>query len=100
VVSLAWKTIHDAERFEQLVDRRHLFQTSDVRVPPSNRSAAIAYEVLDEYDDLVRTSASRVAFTDSSILDTTSTNRLVCLYSEKVVSNDLNLSSKQNTELK
>nr|GFD04154.1 hypothetical protein [Tanacetum cinerariifolium] len=36
VVSLAGKTIQDAERFEQLVDRRHLFQTPDVRVPPSN----------------------------------------------------------------
>nr|GFC66015.1 hypothetical protein [Tanacetum cinerariifolium] len=58
------------------------------------------------------TSASRVAFTDSSILeirhflvevnlgaDTASTNGLVCLYSEKVVSNDLNLSSKRNVEL-
>nr|GFD49695.1 hypothetical protein [Tanacetum cinerariifolium] len=31
--------------------------------------------------------------------DTTSKNGLVCLYSEKVVSNDLNLSSKRNTEL-
>nr|GFC59275.1 hypothetical protein [Tanacetum cinerariifolium] len=30
---------------------------------------------------------------------TASTNRLVCLYSEKVVSNDLNLSSKRNAEL-
>nr|GFC86886.1 hypothetical protein [Tanacetum cinerariifolium] len=29
-----------------------------------------------------------------------STNGLVCLYSEKVVSNDLNLSSKRNAELK
>nr|GFC27374.1 hypothetical protein [Tanacetum cinerariifolium] len=37
VVSLAGKTIQDAKRFEQLVDRRHLFQTSDVRVPPSDR---------------------------------------------------------------
>nr|GFC48399.1 hypothetical protein [Tanacetum cinerariifolium] len=26
----------DAERFEQLVDRRHLFQKPDVRVPPSD----------------------------------------------------------------
>nr|GFB58264.1 hypothetical protein [Tanacetum cinerariifolium] len=31
--------------------------------------------------------------------DTASTNGLVCLYSEKVVSNDLNLSSKRNAEL-
>nr|GFC92306.1 hypothetical protein [Tanacetum cinerariifolium] len=31
---------------------------------------------------------------------TASTNGLVCLYLEKVVSNDLNLSSKRNTELK
>nr|GFD53872.1 hypothetical protein [Tanacetum cinerariifolium] len=30
---------------------------------------------------------------------TSSANRLVCLYSEKDVSNDLNLSSKQNAEL-
>nr|GFB52384.1 hypothetical protein [Tanacetum cinerariifolium] len=30
---------------------------------------------------------------------TASKNRLVCLYSEKDVSNDLNLSSKQNAEL-
>nr|GFC22729.1 hypothetical protein [Tanacetum cinerariifolium] len=37
VVSLAGKTIQDAKRFEQLVDRRHLFQTLDVRVPPSDR---------------------------------------------------------------
>nr|GFD00545.1 hypothetical protein [Tanacetum cinerariifolium] len=37
VVSLAGKTIQDAERFEQLVDLRHLFQTPDVRVPPSDR---------------------------------------------------------------
>nr|GFC86982.1 hypothetical protein [Tanacetum cinerariifolium] len=35
----------------------------------SDKSAAIAYEVLDEWDDRVRTSASSVAFTDSSILD-------------------------------
>nr|GEZ11313.1 retrovirus-related Pol polyprotein from transposon TNT 1-94 [Tanacetum cinerariifolium] len=34
----------------------------------SVRSAATAYEVLDEWDDLVRTSASSWAFTDSSIL--------------------------------
>nr|GFC15220.1 hypothetical protein [Tanacetum cinerariifolium] len=75
-VSLVGKTIQDAEMFEQLVDRRHLFQTPDVGVPPSDRfrcssdrwidlfpsifsiriffnsisdrSAAIAYEVLDE----------------------------------------------------
>nr|GFD45364.1 hypothetical protein [Tanacetum cinerariifolium] len=33
------------------------------------------------------------------IADTTSANGLVCLYSEKDVSNDLNLSSKQNVEL-
>nr|GFD50586.1 hypothetical protein [Tanacetum cinerariifolium] len=33
----------------------------------SDKSAAIAYEVLDEWDDRVRTSASSVAFTDSSI---------------------------------
>nr|GFD63560.1 hypothetical protein [Tanacetum cinerariifolium] len=37
VVSLAGKTIQDAEMFEQLVDRRHLIQTPDVRVPPSDR---------------------------------------------------------------
>nr|GEX60672.1 hypothetical protein [Tanacetum cinerariifolium] len=36
VVSLAGKTIQDAERFEQLVDCRHLFQTPDVKVPPSD----------------------------------------------------------------
>nr|GFD14789.1 hypothetical protein [Tanacetum cinerariifolium] len=30
---------------------------------------------------------------------TASTNGLVCLYSEKVVSNDLNLSSKRDAEL-
>nr|GFD46905.1 hypothetical protein [Tanacetum cinerariifolium] len=33
----------------------------------SDKSAAIAYEVLDEWDDRVRTSASSMAFTDSSI---------------------------------
>nr|GFD14541.1 hypothetical protein [Tanacetum cinerariifolium] len=65
----------------------------------SDKSAAIAYEVLEECDDLVRTSASMVAFTDSLIRDTASTNGLVCLYSKKVVSNDLNLSSKRNAEL-
>nr|GFD06976.1 hypothetical protein [Tanacetum cinerariifolium] len=76
VVSLAEKTIQDAEMFEQLVDHRHLSQTPDVGVPPSDRFrcssdrwidvfpsifsmriffssisdkfAAIAYEVLDE----------------------------------------------------
>nr|GFA14259.1 hypothetical protein [Tanacetum cinerariifolium] len=37
VVSLAGKTIQDAEMFEQLVDLRHLFQTLDVGVPPSDR---------------------------------------------------------------
>nr|GFD15052.1 hypothetical protein [Tanacetum cinerariifolium] len=52
----------------------------------SHKSAAIAYEVLDEWDDRVRTSASSVAFTDSSIR-------------EKDVSKDLNLSSKPNAEL-
>nr|GFC39038.1 hypothetical protein [Tanacetum cinerariifolium] len=40
VVLLARKTIQDAEMFEQLVDRRHLFQTPDVRVPPSDRWSA------------------------------------------------------------
>nr|GFC24812.1 hypothetical protein [Tanacetum cinerariifolium] len=57
VVSLAGKIIQDAKMFEQLVDHRHLSQTPDVGVPPSDRiffssisdkSAAIAYEVLDE----------------------------------------------------
>nr|GFB71853.1 hypothetical protein [Tanacetum cinerariifolium] len=38
VVSLARKTIQDAEKFEQWVDLLHLFQTPDVRVPPSDRS--------------------------------------------------------------
>nr|GFC64688.1 hypothetical protein [Tanacetum cinerariifolium] len=33
------------------------------------------------------------------IPDTASANGLVCLYSEKDVSNDLNLSSKRNAEL-
>nr|GFC69006.1 hypothetical protein [Tanacetum cinerariifolium] len=33
------------------------------------------------------------------VADTASANRLVCLYSKKDVSNDLNLSSKQNSEL-
>nr|GFD53640.1 hypothetical protein [Tanacetum cinerariifolium] len=37
VVSLAGKTIQDAEMFKQLVDRRQLFLTPDVEVPPSNR---------------------------------------------------------------
>nr|GFA86042.1 hypothetical protein [Tanacetum cinerariifolium] len=102
------RTIQDAGMFEQLVDHWHLFQTPDVEVPPSNRfrcssdhwielfpsifsiwiffnsisdkSAAIAYEVLDEWDDRVRTSALSVAFIDSSI-------------------RDLNLSSKRNAEL-
>nr|GFD11367.1 hypothetical protein [Tanacetum cinerariifolium] len=36
VVSLARKTIQDAEMFEQLVDLWHLFQTPDVGVPPSD----------------------------------------------------------------
>nr|GFD32917.1 hypothetical protein [Tanacetum cinerariifolium] len=76
VVSLAGRTIQDAEMFEQLVDHRHLSQTPDVGFPPSDRiflssisdkSAEIAYEFLDEWDDRVRTSASSVAFTDSSI---------------------------------
>nr|GFB50768.1 hypothetical protein [Tanacetum cinerariifolium] len=44
------------------------------------------YEVLDEWDDRVRTSTSSVAFTDFSIR-------------EKDVSNDLNLSSKRIAEL-
>nr|GFD43551.1 hypothetical protein [Tanacetum cinerariifolium] len=52
----------------------------------SDKSAAIAYEVLEEWDDRVRTSASSMAFTDSSIR-------------EKDVSNNLNLSSKRNAEL-
>nr|GFD28159.1 hypothetical protein [Tanacetum cinerariifolium] len=37
VVSLAGKTIQDAEMFEQLVDHRHLSQTPDVGFPPSDR---------------------------------------------------------------
>nr|GFD56769.1 hypothetical protein [Tanacetum cinerariifolium] len=37
VVSLARKTIQDDEMFEQLVDHRHLSQTPDVGVPPSDR---------------------------------------------------------------
>nr|GFD23605.1 hypothetical protein [Tanacetum cinerariifolium] len=37
VVSLAGKTIQDAEMFEQLVDHRHLSQTPDVGVPPADR---------------------------------------------------------------
>nr|GFC45978.1 hypothetical protein [Tanacetum cinerariifolium] len=41
-----------------------------------------------------------VEIVEGVIIDTTSTNGLVCLYSEKVVSNDLNLSSKRNAELK
>nr|GFC51644.1 hypothetical protein [Tanacetum cinerariifolium] len=73
--SLAGKTIQDDEMFEQLVDPRHLFQTPNVEIPPSDRfrcssdrwidlfpsifsmriffssisdkSAAIAYEVLE-----------------------------------------------------
>nr|GFD37675.1 hypothetical protein [Tanacetum cinerariifolium] len=52
----------------------------------SDKSVAIAYEVLDEWDDRVRTSALSVTFTDSSIR-------------EKDVSNNLNLSSKRNAEL-
>nr|GFB68965.1 hypothetical protein [Tanacetum cinerariifolium] len=36
VVSLAGNTIQDAEMFEQLVDHRHLLQTPDVEVPPSD----------------------------------------------------------------
>nr|GFC39908.1 hypothetical protein [Tanacetum cinerariifolium] len=34
--SLIGFSMLDAERFEQLVDHRHLFQTPDVRVPPSD----------------------------------------------------------------
>nr|GFC11702.1 hypothetical protein [Tanacetum cinerariifolium] len=82
VVSLAGKTIQDAGMFEQLVDHRHLSHTPDVGFPPSDRTSSLS-----------------VAFTDSSIRDTASTNGLVCLYSEKDVSNDLNLSSKRNVEL-
>nr|GFC65193.1 hypothetical protein [Tanacetum cinerariifolium] len=92
VVSLAGKTIQVDEMFELLVDHRHLSQTPDVGFPPSDRSpvwssggsfliiilssslqngrifiVTITYEVLDEWDDRVRTSASSVAFTDSSI---------------------------------
>nr|GFD46943.1 hypothetical protein [Tanacetum cinerariifolium] len=37
VVSLAGKTIQDAEMFEQLFDHRHLSQTPNVGVPPSDR---------------------------------------------------------------
>nr|GEZ99178.1 hypothetical protein [Tanacetum cinerariifolium] len=37
VVSLAGKTIQDAEMFEQLVDHRYLSQTPDVGVPPSDK---------------------------------------------------------------
>nr|GFD46382.1 hypothetical protein [Tanacetum cinerariifolium] len=37
VVSLAGKTIQDAEMFKQLVDHRHLSQTSDVGFPPADR---------------------------------------------------------------
>nr|GFD43556.1 hypothetical protein [Tanacetum cinerariifolium] len=36
VVSLAGKTIQDAEMFQQLVDHRHLSQTPDVGVPSSD----------------------------------------------------------------
>nr|GFD33724.1 hypothetical protein [Tanacetum cinerariifolium] len=36
VVSLAGKTIQDAEMFEQLVDHWHLSQSPDVRFPPSD----------------------------------------------------------------
>nr|GFB37163.1 hypothetical protein [Tanacetum cinerariifolium] len=38
VVSLARRTIQDAEKFEQWVDLLHLFQTPNVRVPPSDRA--------------------------------------------------------------
>nr|GFA56852.1 hypothetical protein [Tanacetum cinerariifolium] len=37
VVSLAGRTIQDVEKFEQWVDLLHLFQTPDVRVPPSDK---------------------------------------------------------------
>nr|GEX86497.1 reverse transcriptase domain-containing protein [Tanacetum cinerariifolium] len=36
VVSLAGRTVQDAEKFEQWVDLLHLFQTPDVRVPLSD----------------------------------------------------------------
>nr|GFA52941.1 hypothetical protein [Tanacetum cinerariifolium] len=36
VVSLAGKTIQDTKKFEQWVDLLHMFQTPDVRVPPSD----------------------------------------------------------------
>nr|GFB29048.1 hypothetical protein [Tanacetum cinerariifolium] len=39
VVSLAGRTIQDAKKFEQWVDLLHLFQTPDVRVPPSDRTS-------------------------------------------------------------
>nr|GFC62268.1 hypothetical protein [Tanacetum cinerariifolium] len=37
VVSLAGRTIQDAEMFEQLVDHRHLSQTPDVGFPSFDR---------------------------------------------------------------
>nr|GEZ62674.1 hypothetical protein [Tanacetum cinerariifolium] len=37
VVSLAGRTIPDAEMFEQLVDHWHLSHTPDVGFPPSDR---------------------------------------------------------------
>nr|GFD16562.1 hypothetical protein [Tanacetum cinerariifolium] len=37
VVSLAGRTIQDAEMFEQLVDHMHLSHTLEVRFPPSDK---------------------------------------------------------------
>nr|GEY31521.1 hypothetical protein [Tanacetum cinerariifolium] len=60
VVSLTGKTIQDAERFEQWVDLRHLFQTPDVRVPPSDRTMATTLEQHVALDEALVSSAQRL----------------------------------------
>nr|GFC06155.1 hypothetical protein [Tanacetum cinerariifolium] len=104
VVSLVGRIIQDTEKFEQLVDHLHLFHTPE--------------EVLKECDDRVRTSASSVAFTDSSTreirhsLVAVSLEAGLSVFKQPLglppsfadtctddVSNNLNLSSKRNAEL-
>nr|GFD11903.1 hypothetical protein [Tanacetum cinerariifolium] len=62
----------------------------------SDKSAAIAYEVLDEWDDRVRTLASSVALTDMKFW---MSGMIELELQPRDVSNDLNLSLKRNVEL-
>nr|GEX62791.1 hypothetical protein [Tanacetum cinerariifolium] len=53
VVSFVEKTIQDAEKIVQLVDRQHLFQTLDVRALPSQivRYTLVSIDKQKDYDD-------------------------------------------------